>query len=66
MKPPINLTEPLDDLTPFLLEDLPFDPTIQFTSMGFQRKKSYPRHQPKLRDGRNNIKRNINREDCDD
>ena len=62
MKPPINLSEPIDELAPLLLDGLPFDPTMQFTAMGFHRKKSYPNHQPKVRDGRNNMKRNIAKE----
>ena len=63
MKPPLTIRGPVDELAPLLLEGLPFDATIQFTSMGFQRKKAFKRlKSEKLRDGRNNIKRNINRE----
>jgi len=62
MKPPVVLTEPIDEMAPLLLEGLPFDPEMEFTAMGFQRKKSYPNHRPKIRDGRSNIKRDIAKE----
>ena len=61
MKLPMTIEEPLSDLSPLLLDSLPFDETVQFTSMGFKKQKHKVAKSEKVRDGRNNIKRNINR-----
>lgn len=63
MKLPIDVKDAVDaETSTFLLDDLPFDPTLQFTSMGFQRKeKALKPKTAKLHDGKNNIKRHIDK-----